>query len=52
MRACKYASKQVCTYRSMHIYASMQVGKVVSMLVYLGMQICTTLLKPLNNKLI
>ena len=41
---CKYASMQVCTYIQICKYASMQVCTY--------MQVCTTLLKPLNKKLI
>ena len=44
MQVYKDASMQVCKYAHIYKYASMQVCTY--------MQVCTTLLKPLNKKLI
>ena len=54
MQLCKYASMHVCKYASMHIckYAHMHICTYAIMHIYASMQVCTTLLKPLNKKLI
>ena len=49
---CKYASMQVCTYIKICKYTSVQVCIYIQICKYASMQVCTTLLKPLNKKLI